>query len=423
MATRLGYFTTATKVEKSAWDFFDWQLFLSAVLLCAVGLVSIYSATYLAGMADFFYKQVAFMGLGIIVALAVMYVPQRWLEIVVYPLYGFSLLMLAAVLIVGKTVYGSKSWIALGPVNFQPSELAKIASLFMLGKFIARTNVNLRTLRDASIVLAILSVPVGLIMLEPDFGSATVFGAIFLGISLWCGVDIMLLFGLVTPPIMALISLTGSSIPFYIALVVVSGISFVFRRGMVITLIIIILNIGAGFVAPAVYEKLPKHHQARIQTLFDPDLDPRGKGYNVIQSKMAIGSGGLTGKGFMQGTQTQLRYIPKQWTDFIFCVPTEEFGFIGGGLVLGMLTVLIMRTITIAAMTRSQFESVIAIGIGTIWLYHTVANVGMVLGLFPVIGIPLPFMSAGGSSLVMNMFMLGLLLNIYRRQQTRLDYQ
>ncbi len=422
MATRSGYFTTETKVEKTVWDFFDWQLFLSAVVLCAVGLISIYSATYLAGMADFFYKQLAFMILGIIVAVVVMYIPQRWLEFMVYPIYGTAMLALVAVLVIGRTVYGSKSWIALGPVNFQPSEMAKIACLFMIGKFVARTNVNLRTLRDLGIVLVILLLPVGLIMLEPDFGSATVFGAVFLGIALWCGADILLLFGMITPPLMALLSLAGS-IPFYIALCVVSASTFLFRRGIVVTLIIIVMNIGAGFIAPAGYEKLPKHHQARIQTMFDPDLDPRGKGYNVIQSKMAIGSGGLVGKGFMQGTQTQLRYIPKQWTDFIFCVPTEEFGFVGGILVIGMLTTLIVRTINIAAMTRSQFESVLAIGIGTIWLYHTVANIGMVLGLFPVIGIPLPFMSAGGSSLVMNMFMLGLLLNIYRRQQTRLDYQ
>jgi rod shape determining protein RodA len=166
---------------------------------------------------------------------------------------------------------------------------------------------------------------------------------------------------------------------------------------------------------------LKPYQKNRIEILLDPNKDPRGNGYNVVQSKMAVGSGGLWGRGFQQGTQTQLRYIPKQWTDFIYCVPTEEFGFVGGTLVIVLLAGLCMRLLKIAELVQRRFESTIIAGIASIWTYHTFVNIGMALGLLPVIGIPLPFMSAGGTSLVINLAMLGLVLNFYRQMRRRYD--
>ena len=164
---------------------------------------------------------------------------------------------------------------------------------------------------------------------------------------------------------------------------------------------------------------MDSYKQQRLVTLFEPEQNPRGSGYHVIQSMLAVGSGGVTGKGFLQGTQTQLRYIPEQWTDFIFCVPTEEFGFVGGVLVIALLASVILRGVNIAGIVRTRFASVVAIGFASMILFHTVVNIGMAIGLFPVMGIPLPFLSAGGTSLIMNLAMVGALMNFYKTRRRR----
>jgi rod shape determining protein RodA len=194
--------------------------------------------------------------------------------------------------------------------------------------------------------------------------------------------------------------------------------TMLFRRGTAVTVLVIMLNAGIGYAMPWVVKNaLKPHHRSRVEILLDANKDPRGQGYNVVQSTMAVGSGGLLGKGFQQGTQTQLRYIPKQWTDFIYCVPTEEFGFVGGTLVIALLVGLSLRVVKVAALLRSKFESTMAIGIASLWFYHGAVNIGMAIGLLPVIGIPLPFMSAGGTSLLLNLAMVGMVLGFYRHLQ------
>lgn len=407
-------------IEKSFADVFDWNTFLLTVSLVALGLISIYSATFDAGMDGYFFKQVLFAGIGTVAMIGLMFVPERWLGLVAYSVYGISLLMLVAVIIAGHEVYGSKSWLIIGPVSLQPSELAKVGTLFALARYISRPNVDLRTLRDIGIALLHIAVPVALIMQEPDFGSATVFVIMLIGVALWSGADLMLLYALIVPPIVALISFFGE-VPMIIAIVVSSLVAFGFRRGIVITVAVILLNVAAGFSPTVMYKVMKPHQRSRIEVFLDPNKDPRGRGYHVIQSTMAVGSGGLLGKGFLKGTQTQLRYIPKQWTDFIYCVPTEEFGFLGGITVLGLLLGLSWRSIRVAEIVRTKFASCIAAGIASIWAYHTTINIGMAIGVMPVMGIPLPFLSAGGSSLVVNMAMVGLLLNFYRNRRERFD--
>lgn len=407
-------------IEKSFADVFDWNTFLLTVSLVALGLISIYSATFDAGMDGYFFKQVLFAGIGTVAMIGLMFVPERWLGLVSYSIYGITLLMLVAVIIVGHEVYGSKSWLIIGPVSLQPSELAKVGTLLALARYISRPNVDLRTLRDVGIALLHIAVPVALIMQEPDFGSATVFVMMLIGVALWSGADLMLLYALIVPPIVALISFFGE-VPMIIAIVVSSLVALGFRRGIVITVAVILLNVAAGFSPTVMYKVMKPHQRSRIEVFLDPNKDPRGRGYHVIQSTMAVGSGGLFGKGFLQGTQTQLRYIPKQWTDFIYCVPTEEFGFLGGITVLGLLLGLSWRCIRVAEIVRTKFASCIAAGIASIWAYHTTINIGMAIGVMPVMGIPLPFLSAGGSSLVVNMAMVGLLLNFYRNRRERFD--
>jgi rod shape determining protein RodA len=399
----------------------DWSSLLVALTLCGVGLLSIYSATVNAGMPTYFYRQLAFTCVGIGVMIGLTFVPVRWLELAAPFAYGLALLLLVAVLLVGKVVNGQRNWIGIGSFTFQPSEFAKVCTLFAIARHVARPNVNLQTVRDLGVAFFYVLVPVGLIILEPDYGSATVFMGLFLGVALWCGADLMLMYAIITPPVVALASLFGVKV-LVITLIIVSVGALLFRRTALVTVVVIALNIGAGYGMPWVFNNVLKPYQKnRIEILLDPNKDPRGNGYNVVQSKMAVGSGGLFGRGFQQGTQTQLRYIPKQWTDFIYCVPTEEFGFVGGTVVIALLAGLCMRLLRVAELVQRKFESTIIAGIASIWAYHTFINIGMALGLLPVIGIPLPFMSAGGTSLVINLAMLGLVMNFFRQMRRRYD--
>jgi rod shape determining protein RodA len=410
-------------VESSASSWiarFDFKTFLVTICLVAVGLISIYSATHdpnanpNAGASSTFVAQLVFAIGGLVAMLVISFLPERWIRLAPYPLYGFGLLLLVAVLIIGTARYGQKNWIILGPISLQPSELAKFSTLMMAALFVSREGKDLANWRDIATVMGIVLLPVPFIMMEPDLGSATVYFVLLLGIALWAGADLFLLFSIVAPAAVAIAALFGS-MPMYIALGVVFVCMLAFRRSFVVTVLGFGLSVIMGFSTGYAHEHLLKPHmRARIDTFLNPNLDPKGAGYHVIQSVMAVGSGGLTGKGFLQGTQTQLRYIPEQWTDFIFCVPTEEFGFIGGALVLVMLAALVWLAIDTASHLRSKFESTICFGIATIFLYHTVINIGMAIGLVPVMGIPLPFLSKGGSSLLLNMSMVGLLLNFYR---------
>jgi rod shape determining protein RodA len=384
-------------------------------------LISIYSATHdpnvgsgAEGASGTFTSQLIFAIGGLVAMLSIAFVPERLIRLSTYPLYGLGILLLVAVLFIGTARYGQKNWIILGPVSIQPSELAKFSTLMMSALFISREGKNIANWRDVATLMGIILLPVPLIMLEPDFGSATVYFMMLLGIALWAGADLFLLFSIVAPAGVAVAALFGP-IPLYASLGVVLLCMLLFRRSVWVTLLGLGLSVVIGFSTGFVYENLLQPHQkARIETFLNPDLDPKGKGYHVIQSMMAVGSGGLSGKGFLQGTQTQLRYIPEQWTDFIFCVPTEEFGFIGGMLVLALLGSLIWLAVDTASHLRNKFESTICFGIATVFLYHTAINIGMAIGLVPVMGIPLPFLSKGGSSLLLNMSMVGLLLNFYR---------
>jgi rod shape determining protein RodA len=399
-------------------SFFDWGTFLVCCMLVAVGMISIYSATKDALMSEFFSRQLMYGGVGLAVMLSVAYLPERWLSNLAYPSYAVALGLLGLVLAVGKTVYGQKNWLVVGSFSFQPSELAKVAVVLAVARFMAHKGRDIRTLRDLAVVIAMVIVPMGLILAE-DTGSASVFGAIILGVLLWGGMDIFVLYTLVAAPLTAVLSFFGTTW-YYAAAGVFSAGAAAFRRGIVGTLVAAAMFFGAGFGSSFVYNNLLKPYQRdRIQILLNPDADPRGKGYNVIQSIMAVGSGGLFGKGFLHGTQTQLRYIPKQWTDFIFCVPTEEFGFVGGVTVLGLLGVLIIRIVDSAAAAHNKFSSMVSAGVATIFFYHTAVNIGMAIGLFPVMGIPLPFISAGGSALVVNMGMVGLVLNGFRTRNLK----
>jgi len=411
-------------LNKPVGIYFDWATFLIAILLIAMGLISVYSATYIysgtqeSGMSIIFIRQVIAALAGLVIMLTIVYLPERWIFFSAYPIYSISILLLILVLLIGKTTAGTKGWISLGGFTIQPSEIAKLGVILAIARRLTEKGSDVRSIRDLAIMLAFAGVPIALIVIQPDFGSSTVIMALIMGVLLWAGFDVFILYFIVCLPLIIIASFVGNVL---LAVVVslVSTIAFFFRRRISTTIAAIGVFVAIGFISPFIYHSLQPHQQARIVSFLNPNLDPQGKGYNVIQSKLAVGSGGLTGKGFLQGTQTQLRYIPKQWTDFIFSVPTEEFGFGGGVAVLVLLFSLIWRGVVIARETDSKFYSLIAIGISTVLLYHAIINVGMAIGLMPVMGIPLPFMSAGGTSLLVNITMVGLLLNIYRNRKLK----
>jgi rod shape determining protein RodA len=249
-------------------------------------------------------------------------------------------------------------------------------------------------------------------------GTAIVFIGFILLLIFWKGISLFGLFVVLSPGIVAITALFGFYY-FIFALVVVLFLLFLFRKDLFFSGSIFALNLASGFFADYLYNALSPHQQKRIQSFIDPNADPLGAGYNTIQAKVAIGSGGFLGKGFLQGNQTQLQYIPEQWTDFIYCVIGEEFGFIGSIFILILFLILFLRILKIASQTKDEFLSLVLTGILGVYLVHYIINIGMVVGILPIIGIPLPFVSYGGSSLLVNMFMLGIVANVFR---TRKNY-
>jgi rod shape determining protein RodA len=407
-------------------EFFDYKLFLAIVLLLSIGLISIYSATYTAGLKesltniphlkDTIEKQLLWAIFGIIILVLTMIVPTKYLELLSFPLYGLSLLVLLVVPFLGQNVSGSTSWFNLGPFKIQPSEFAKISTVLCLANFLTRKDVKIHELKYLLLAFLIVLIPFGLIMLQPDFGTATVYLFMFLIMVFWAGAKLFYIYAVVAIFIAMISSIF--SLYFLVAILLVSIIVLYLIKenwSIIFTFCGFLLAVGYSF--DYFYDHLAPYQQKRIATFLNPSMDPLGAGYNAIQAKVAIGSGGILGKGFLQGTQTQLKFIPKQWTDFIFCVPGEEFGFIGSMIVVVLLFYVLFRGMKIASSVKSPFPSIASIGIVSVLFYHVIINLGMTLGLLPVMGLPLPFLSYGGSLLISVMVMSGLLLNFYSRRK------
>lgn len=402
--------------QKKDADTFDIWTFLTVLGLIVIGLISIYSATYESKMSSFFWKQIAATGIGLGGLFSTMYLSKRWLKTISIYVYGISLLLLVLVLFFGVEIYGTRGWLRIGGFSLQPAEFAKLGIIMAIGLFLSSKGKDVRNIRDFAIVFLLSAVPMFLVFRQPDIGTLTVLMALFIGILLWSGFNSLIIYGIVFSPFIIVLSLQGGTV-FYVVLSSLIVGSLFFRTKIYLKALVIAVFISVSFAGPMVYDNMMDHQKARIDSFLDPESDPRGKGYNVRQSLMAVGSGGVYGKGFLQGTQTQLRYIPMQWTDFIFSVPTEEFGFIGGVVVIILFTVLIIRFIRIASETDSKFYSIIAIGTASVFLYHYFINVGMAIGIIPVMGIPLPFMSSGGTSMIVNLTLVGLVMNAYRENK------
>lgn len=391
----------------------DWVTLLVTLFLVVVGLMSIYSSSPNSLKSALLQKQLISAVIGIVLLIGIVYSPSNFIKNIPIPIYILSILLLMAVLIFGTSINGTKGWIRLGGFSLQPSEIAKLGVLLTLARYLARKGTDIRSFRNSSLSIFITLIPISLIVLQPDIGSATVILSMLLGIFFWTGFEVLFIYMVVASPFVILLSLLGE-IYLIVTTTIFSLITFTFRKKIALSIGIIVLFVVLGITSPIIYDNLMPHQQNRIQSFLNPGSDPRGSGYNVWQSMLAVGSGGLYGKGYMDGTLTQLKYIPEQWTDFIFSVTAEEFGFIGAFIVLLAEIILIIRLYNIAYNIEDKFFSIVCFGTATIFFYHCLINIGMVIGVSPVMGIPLPFMSYGGSAIIINLMLVGFSLHAYR---------
>ncbi|MDY0300532.1 MAG: rod shape-determining protein RodA [Trichlorobacter sp.] len=354
---------------------FDWILVGLVVTICLAGVVSIYSAasSYQMSGTPFYIKQLYWLGFGLVLSTLVASIDYHILEDLSYGFYCVALLLLLAVFLTGKTSMGATRWLHLGFFSIQPSELMKIVIIITFARFFNNHQPHGGlTIRDLLLPLALLAIPSLLIMKQPDLGTAI------------------------------LVILIALTMAFFVGL----------RFGTIVTFVLVTIPIawiGWSFL-------LKPYQKNRVLDFLNPERSRLGSGYHIIQSKIAVGSGGFWGKGYMQGTQSQLRFLPEQHTDFVFSVFAEEWGFMGVLLLIVFYFSLIMWSLNIARRCNDRFGSLLAVGVTAMLFWHTVINIGMVIGIFPVVGVPLPFYSYGGTSMITSMVGIGILQSISMRR-------
>ena len=394
----------------------DWISVLLFIVCVLVGWLNIYAAIYnpenplWIGDAGFFDtnagKQLIWIGTTVILIIAILVIDHRFYETTAFFIYGFFIFMLLAVLVFGAEIKGSSSWIRIGGFQVQPAEFAKMATALALAKYISTPMVNLSRFKDQFNVAMIILIPPILILVSHETGVALVFAG-FMVLLYREGLPGVYPASLLSVIILFVLSLIYPSWQIFVGVAVLAALIIWviprYERKTRNILMIIGVAISMGvFVTGvdwAVNNILQEHQRNRIKVLVDPDFDRKKTGYNVRQAKIAIGSGGLVGKGFLQGTQTKFDFVPEQSTDFIFCTVGEEEGFAGSLLVVGLFLGLLLRVIYLAERQKSRFARVYGYGVVSILFFHFMVNIGMTIGLMPVIGIPLPFFSYGGSSL------------------------
>ncbi|MEO6149534.1 MAG: rod shape-determining protein RodA [Mucilaginibacter sp.] len=402
----------------------DWITVLVYLILCVIGWFNIQAAVYdethpsIIDPATNYGKQFIFILVSLAFAMVLLLLDYRFFSALAPPLYIITVLLLILVLVIGRNVGGNQAWISLGGgFRLQPSEFAKFTTCLLLARYLSGTNVRVAETKSFLIAAAIIVFPMFLIMLQPDAGSTLVFSSLIFvlyreGVSPY----FLILEGLFIA--LFVLTLKLNNITYIIVGLVLLALIIIllFRRNRKVFMVILsglAICIAFVFSVNFLYTRVLKPHQkVRIDIVLGITKDLRGKGYNVNQSKIAIGSGKLWGKGYMQGTQTKYSFVPEQSTDFIFCTVGEEFGFAGSVVVLGLYLLLVLRIIYIAERQRSPFSRIYAYGVGSIIFFHVVINIGMTIGIVPSIGIPLPLISYGGSSLISFTIMLFILIKL-----------
>jgi len=354
---------------------FEWPIFVMGLGVALIGIVNLISASPERGafLPDTAWRQVVWMALGLALLLATLLLDYRTLERIAIPFYGGVILLLVAVLFIGRIVNGSQRWIDLGPFNLQPSELAKLALIILFARLLARRSATSSIgLLDLIFPALLVAIPAALVVKQPDLGTALV-------------------------------------------LCVVSASFLAVTRVRVGSLVLIVAGAVAAVTVAWLFF-LHDYQKERVFTFMNPERDPLGAAYHAIQSQIAVGSGGLFGKGFLHGSQSQLDFLPEEQTDFVFSVLGEEWGFVGTATVLLLYLGILIRGLMIAHSSKDLFGAYLAVGIVSLFFWAGAINVGMVIGVLPVVGVPLPMLSYGGSALLTCMIALGLLMNVSMRR-------
>ncbi len=401
----------------------DWVTVLIYGLMVFWGWLNIYSATYDETQSIFDLslnsgRQMMFIITSSILILAILIIDMRFYETFAYIIYGVLLFLLLLVPFIGKEVGGNRAWLGVGSFGVQPSEFAKFATALAAAKFIGTIGFRMDNIRNQIVLFAIIAGPILLILLQKDYGTAMVF-MVFLLVFYREGMSpFLLLVGLGVGVIFILTLLVENNWILFGIIGAAWGILMYMnrrkkiRRLGIITAGALVLAFTITSVEFIFDNLLEEHHQKRVMVLINPELDQLGAGYHVYQSKVAIGSGGVIGKGFLKGTQTKLKFVPEQYTDFIFCTIGEEHGWIGSLLMVSLFMSLLLRVVFIAERQKNRFARVYGYSVACIFFFHFATNIAMTIGLFPVIGIPLPFFSYGGSSLWSFTILLFILLKL-----------
>jgi rod shape determining protein RodA len=367
------------RIDRRLFKNFDWITFSVIVLISIIGIITIYSATRpplgTGVHPDFYLKQILWLLISITALFVVVTFDYVWLQRFSYLLYGIGLVLLLVVLIVGKTTMGAQRWISLGPLAFQPSEFFRVLFIIGFSSYLASIGKNLDYKLSLKSLFIFAIIPLALVVKQPDLGTAVLLMSLF------------------------------------VTLIISKGVS---RKIIAIALVIGLISIP--FLGHIFWEGLKDYQKNRLIAFIDPGVDPAGIGYHITQSKISIGSGGVFGKGYLKGTQGPLRFLPEKHTDFIFSVFSEEWGFVGSLTLLGIYLILFLRGLDTAARAKDEFGRLLAVGITAMFFIYFLVNIGMTLGMMPVVGVPLPFFSYGGTSLLSNFIAAGILISIRTRR-------
>jgi rod shape determining protein RodA len=358
---------------------FDWITLCLILGLSIVGIMTIYSATRpplgMGDHSDFYVRQIIWLNISIAALFVIVIFDYKWLYRFAYPLYGLGLILLVAVLLAGRTSLGAQRWLSLGFFSFQPSEFFRIFFILGFSTYLTDNITDQHNRISAKSIIVFALLPLALLIKQPDLGTAILLMSLF------------------------------------VVLTVVRGIS---RK--IISIVLIIALISVPFVGHIFWDGLKDYQRNRLVAFMDPEVDPAGIGYHISQSKISVGSGGITGKGYLKGTQGPLRFLPEKHTDFIFAVFAEEWGFIGCFALLCIYGLLFLRGLDTAYRAKDEFGRLAATGITAMFFVYFCVNIGMTLGMMPVVGVPLPFVSYGGTALLSNYIAAGILMNIRTRR-------
>lgn len=389
----------------------DGRLVASILGLSLFGVAMIYSAGQVhvpnPVTAEAWIRQARWFVLALVGFSLISRIPLRWIEWAAVPSYVVSVILLGLTLIIGEgrgTAAGVRSWIDLGVISFQPAEIAKLATVLALAHMLSLRDSALTSLRDLVAPSALVALPLALVMLQPDLGTAMAFGGILFAMLYWAATPVWLLLLVASPVLGLFLSYDTALWSVYIVAVIAFLVAMRYKLFLFESVMVVLANFATATIARPLWNSLADYQRNRILVFLDPEVDPRGAGYQVIQSKVAVGSGGFDGQGFTLGSQKRLDFLPEQHTDFIFSVVGEELGFVGTALAICAFAYVLARLVRMAEESGSNqpFAGLVLLGIFGAWLVHIFVNIGMTIGVVPITGIPLPFVSYGGTFLFMS---------------------